>query len=245
MIFITVNTELKRKVRLFLIFVLLLLIARVGLELGKNDLEVTARLHAVRRVETDQQALALTFNLDWGKEIPALILEVLKAEGVKATFFVSGTWAETHPDLLRQIVAEGHEIGNLGYEQKSYRGSTGQYVRGQIEKTLQAVERAAGVKPRYFRPPTGLYDDLVITAAAEAGHITVKWDTDSLDWTNPGPDVIVRRVLGAVHPGDIVLLTASDGARQTLEALPQLVGGLKKKGYTLLILSDLMKLDQE
>lgn len=242
---ITVNEETKRRFRLLLALLLLALVARAGLELGRKDLAVTGKLRAIRQVETDQKAVALTFDLSWGDHVPERILEALEAGKVKATFFVAGSWADAYPEGLNGLVKAGHELGNLGYEQINYRKHSVAYVRTQIKKTAQAIEAATGLRTRYFRPPNGQYNDDVIMAAAEEGHITVQWDTDSLDWTQSNPEQVVERVLASVHPGDIILFQASDAAVHTPAALPGIIARLKQDGYRLLTLTELMALDED
>ena len=102
------------------------------------------------------------------------------------------------------------------------------------------MQKATGKKPNLIRFPNGDFDKRVLKIADSLGYKTIQWDTDSRDWMNPGKDEIVKRVLTKAHPGDIVLLHASDSCRQTHEALPEIIDGLRSKGYEFVTVSELI-----
>lgn len=195
-------------------------------------------------VKTGEPALAMTFDISWGRDTPPKVLDVLKEHNVRATFFLSGPWARRHVDLVRRIVADGHEIASHG----GAHVNLSQYPRSEIQQNIlrahQELVAASGVEPRFLRPPNGDYDDLVVATARELGYETVIWALDSIDWKNPGVDFIVRRITRLAKPGYILLFHASDSAKQTHEALPAVITRLREQGFVLLTLGELMKLGE-
>jgi peptidoglycan-N-acetylglucosamine deacetylase len=176
------------------------------------------------------QGISLTFNVGWGDEKAEPILEELKKQGVQsATFFLSGAWAERHPDIVEKINKQGYEIGSLGYAYKDYSEMEDAKVRQDILKAQEVFEKLNIKDVTLLRMPTGHFDKRVLSIADKLGLTVVHWSVNSQDWTNPGADQIVKNV-SAAKKGDIVLLHASDSAKQTQNALPQIVKSLKSKG---------------
>ncbi|WP_124726442.1 polysaccharide deacetylase family sporulation protein PdaB [Staphylospora marina] len=196
---------------------------------------------AIYSVQTDKKQVALTFDISWGEERTGPILDVLEQKGLKkATFFLSSPWAESHPDLVKRIQDMGFEIGSHGHRHDNYSSYNEEQIRTQILKADQILKELTGKKPTLIRFPNGDFDKRVLKIADQLGYKTIQWDTDSLDWTNPGKDRIVKRVLDKAHPGDIILMHASDSCRQTHEALPEIIDGLRAKGYEFVTVSELI-----
>lgn len=185
--------------------------------------------------------VCLTFDISWGEKTLPLVLKVLEEQQTPATFFLSGPWAVKHPDAVKAIYDQGHEIASHGDRHLNLSQYPKETVRENITKAhrdlLSVVERVAP----FFRPPNGDYDDLVIDTARELGFETVIWSVDSLDWKNPGPGYMVDRVLERAFPGAIILCHASDSSREIHLALPGIISGLRKKGFRLVTLSQLVE----
>lgn len=196
---------------------------------------------AIYSVKTDKKQVALTFDISWGEERTGPILDILQKKGVKkATFFLSSPWAETHQDLVKRIVDMGYEIGSHGHRHDNYSTYDDGQIRTQISKADQILTKLIGKKPNLIRYPNGDFDKRVLSIAAQLGYTSIQWDTDSLDWMNPGVDKIINRVLTRVHPGDIILMHASDSCQQTHLALPTIIDQLQAKGYELVTVSELI-----
>jgi peptidoglycan/xylan/chitin deacetylase (PgdA/CDA1 family) len=101
-----------------------------------------------------------------------------------------------------------------------------------------------GKEPNLIRLPNGDFDKRVLRIADDLGYSVIQWDTDSQDWLNKGVDTLVNRVVSKAHPGDIVLLHASDSSQQTHEALPAIIQQLREKGYQFVSVSELIKQTQ-
>jgi len=191
-------------------------------------------------VRTDQPLVALTFDISWGRQTAGPVLDILKEKGVRATFFLTGFWAKKQRDIAQRIVADGHEVASHGDDHVNLSRFDGDAIADNILTAHRDLEEATGQQARFFRPPNGDYDDLVVATARQLGYETVIWSLDTLDWKNPGVDYMVRRVLDNVRPGDIVLMHASDSSKQIHLALPRIIDGLRAQGYRLVTLGELL-----
>jgi len=196
---------------------------------------------AIYKGEKEGKKIALTFDISWGDTKALPILDLLQKEGIKnATFFLSAAWAERHPDIVKRIVEDGHEIGSMGYEYKNYTELEEAKVKRDILHARE-VFKTLGVKDiTLLRPPNGNFDKTVLKVADSVGYTVVHWSVNSNDWKNPGVDQIVNNVTSKLKGGDIVLLHASDSAKQTEKALPAIIKGVKQKGYSNATVSDII-----
>ncbi|MBA2873229.1 polysaccharide deacetylase family sporulation protein PdaB [Anoxybacillus calidus] len=196
---------------------------------------------AVYKAEKSRNEVALTFDISWGDEKAIPILNTLKKYGIKnATFFLSASWAERHPNIVKRIKEDGHEIGSMGYNYIDYTELEDDKIRRDLLQS-QKVFNMLGIKNvTLLRPPSGHFNKKVLKIADSLGYTVVHWSIDSKDWLNPGVDMIVNNVVENIDGGDIILLHASDSAKQTLEALPQIISKMKKQGYQNACISELI-----
>jgi polysaccharide deacetylase family sporulation protein PdaB len=216
-------------------------LAFVGLGLPMEEGMGPAVAQPLRSVATARRELALTFDISWGTVMPPKVLAILEREKVPATFFLSGPWAKAHPDIVQRIARDGFQIESHGQAHVNYSGLSADGVRQNLLAAESILEAVAGVKVDMVRPPNGDYDRRTLEVARALGYTVVLWDTDSLDWMNPGVERIVARVLKRAHPGDIVLLHASDTCKETDLALPAIIDGLRKAGYTFVTVDRLLQ----
>nr|WP_207711381.1 polysaccharide deacetylase family protein [Sulfobacillus harzensis] len=196
--------------------------------------------YSLRDVVTNQKVAALTFDISWGTKMPQKVFAILEKDHVPATFFVSGPWAKQNAALVKEMADKGYEVESHGWAHVNYTGLSNSGVQENIMKANQAIEQITGHRPTFVRPPNGDFSPRTIAAAKAVGYTTVTWGTDSLDWMNPGVSTIIRRVVTRIHPGDIVLLHASDTCKQTDLALPTIIQDLRQKGYTLVTMKKLL-----
>lgn len=195
---------------------------------------------AIASTRTEQKVVALTFDHSWGNKYTPAILDTLKQNDIKVTFFVMGPWALKYPEVVKQIVADGHEIGSHGHRHENYGDRSAEWVRNDLMKAHEEIKQAAGVECSLVRPPNGSYSKESLQTVHELGYKTIIWNIDSLDWKNPGRDVVIERVVKRLKPGGIILMHASDTPTQTAEALPILLEKIKEKGYSIVTVSDLL-----
>jgi len=195
---------------------------------------------------TDAPFAALTFDDGPGPSTPA-ILDALRDEGVRATFFILGRQAARHPEMVRRIRDEGHQIGSHGYDHGIlvWRGPS--YVRRQIDRTADAITRAAGpgaLSP-IFRAPHGFRGPTTWAAVRSAGYRLMGWSKGVFDSANPGADVVVQRSTAALTRGCILLLHDADGwapdapRDDTAAAIPGICAAARDQGLELVTLDEL------
>ncbi|MBS4210637.1 polysaccharide deacetylase family protein [Bacillus sp. FJAT-50079] len=176
-----------------------------------------------------EKGIALTFNIGWGDIQADPILDVLEKEEVRsATFFLSGAWAERHPDTVKRIKEMGFEIGSLGYAYEDYTELDDAQVKRDIVRGIDVLKKLDIKDVTLLRSPTGHFDKRTLSIAEKSDLTVVHWSINSQDWKNPGVEVIIDHIKKAKE-GDIVLMHASDSAIQTVEALPKAIALLEER----------------
>jgi len=202
----------------------------------------------IRRGDASRRVVALSFDAAADTGFTAQILDTLKANGITASFGVSGQWAERNPDLVRRIAREGHLLMSHSYDHPSFTGlSTGEPPLTQAERWEQldrtdaVIEELTGLSTRpYFRPPYGDYDASVNADLYARGYTyNVLWTVDSLGWDGLPAADIVRRCLDRVEPGAIYVFHVG-AASEDAAALQPIIDGLREVGYSMATVSDLI-----
>ena len=235
---ITRATQIRLLIVLALAVVVTLARACVNRQLASL---VASRLKPLSRVAIEEPLVSLTFDVTFGEVAPTQVLDALLASGARCTFFVAGPWARAHPDVVRRIVKEGHELGSQGYWHENLSTSSPERIRESIVKNHDILKAISGVEPSLFRPPNGDFDDRVIKTALEVGYTTIVWSLDSFDWRTTNTEYVVNRVTGRAKPGDIVRLHAGDLAVETAGALPAILKGLSSRGLRVVPVSELIR----
>lgn len=182
----------------------------------------------------DRKVVALTFD-DGPSEYTPEFLRVLREKGVHATFFEVGQEMPGREATMRQILAEGDELGDHTMNHVEYPGYS------QIAGAASRIEDYTHFQPCLFRPPGGAYNSGVVATAGSLGMRTVNWDVDPRDWSLPGTGAIYSNIVGHAQPGSIVLMHDGGGPRsETLAALPQVIDTLRARGYRFATVSELL-----
>ena len=196
--------------------------------------------HVPKAFFKGKDGVALTFNISWGDTNAEGIIQTLQERGIKnVTFFLSGAWAERHPHIVEKIEKAGFEIGILGYEYLDYEEIDDQKIRQDIFKAIDAFNKLNVKYKKIVRAPNGHFDQRFLQIAERNGLEVIHWSINSQDWKNPGVKQIVENV-GKAKKGDIVLLHASDSAKQTAVALPEILENLEKRKLKLVTVSELL-----
>lgn len=198
-------------------------------------------LRPIYSAKAEEKVVALTFDISWGEQMAPKVLEVLRREKVPATFFLSGPWAKSHPELVKQIQADGHEIESHGHAHVDLNTLGRDGAARNIAAAHAILKELTGREPAYIRPPNGAFNEASVQAAKDLGYATVIWSVDSLDWKNPGVDRIINRTVRLAHPGAIILMHASDSCKQTDQALPAIIQSLRQQGYRFVLLDELIR----
>jgi peptidoglycan/xylan/chitin deacetylase (PgdA/CDA1 family) len=196
----------------------------------------------VSSVPSAGRTVALTFD-DGPSENTAGIVEALRRDGARGTFFVLGRAVERAADALRAASAAGHEVANHSWSHPRFEELADDEIHDELERTATLILAETGERPRVLRCPYGSGEDRAATVAAQTGlgEAVVHWSVDPEDWSSPPPQTIVERVLTDVHPGAIVCLHDGRGRENTVEALATIVPALVADGYALVTVSELLK----
>lgn len=208
------------------------------------------RVGAISRAPAGKRRIALTFDDGPDPRYTPQILDILGRYQVKACFFVVGAKARAHPELIRQIVQAGHEIGNHGFSHKAAWLLSPVATSREIMETNRAIEELTGQKTRFCRPAWGLFNLFSIWYCWFKGLKVVLWTYMSWDWIKKAtPESITRKVLGRIKDGAILVFHDSDstpgaaegGPARVVAALPVILEGLKQKGLQVVPLEDIIK----
>ncbi|MDR6982236.1 peptidoglycan/xylan/chitin deacetylase (PgdA/CDA1 family) [Rheinheimera pacifica] len=197
----------------------------------------------VHRVDTNDKVIALTFDDGPSKRYTDQVLAILSAEQVTATFFVTGKETKQNLPQARQLLAAGHQLGNHSYNHPRMLLMSPTAVASEIEQTDAAI-RSAGYKGDIlFRPPYGKKLLVLPWYLAKHNRTTIMWDLEPE--TDPklanNAQSMVAYVINNAKPGSIVLLHVMYQSRQaSREALPQIIQGLKQKGYRFVTVDELL-----
>jgi peptidoglycan/xylan/chitin deacetylase (PgdA/CDA1 family) len=192
------------------------------------------------RIPTTSKVVALTFDAGANAAGFASIESTLRAANVRASFFLTGTWARDFPAQANLIVQDGFLAGNHSMTHPYFTQLTDAQVTAQVQDAQQAVLRVNGADTRpLFRFPFGDVNSRVIADVNGLGYVPVRWTVDSLGWegTSGGQTVqtVTNRVLAAAQPGEIVLMhlgsNPDDGTTLDATALPAIITGLQARGY--------------
>lgn len=184
----------------------------------------------VYRGNPKKEIASLMINVAWGTEYIPSMLETLREANVYATFFLDGSWLEDHEEIAKQIVDEGHEIGNHAYSHPNISELSRKEATDEIVRTQQLIKEKLGVTPRFFAPPSGDYDEETVQIAHELGLTTVLWTLDTVDWKKPSASSIVQKVTARVESGTLILMHPTES---TSKALPELIQNIKNKGLVI------------
>ena len=186
-----------------------------------------------------ENAVALTFD-DGPSDFTPQVLDILRRERVRATFFVVGEQIAGREELLRRELDQGGVIGNHTFTHINTAGA-GPEVSQQLDDASAAIKKATNFVPCLFRPPSGAKSPQSIALVKSKGMQAVGWDVDTSDYQRPPSSTIVRRVLSGAQAGSIVLMHDGGGERdQTVQALPQIIKGLRAKGYRFVTVDQLL-----
>jgi peptidoglycan/xylan/chitin deacetylase (PgdA/CDA1 family) len=190
------------------------------------------------------RAIALTFD-DGPTPSTRRLLEILAREGVPATFFVCGKNAERYPEIVREAVAAGHEIGNHTYTHPMLFAKAKEFIRDEIERTQKLLQREIGVTPVLFRAPFGVRTWGMGGIQKELGLLGVMWTVIGRDW-KAGSREVHDRIMKRAGNGAIVCLHDGRGLdpnpniRNTLSAVRALIPRLRAQGYSFQTVSSLL-----
>lgn len=202
----------------------------------------TTRKLPIYSVETEEKVVALSFDASWGADKTQDILDTLTKYDIKANYFVVSMWVEKYPEMLKKLSDSGRvEIGTHSNTHPHMSKLTRNQVQLELSTSMEVIENVTGAKVDLFRAPFGDYNDTLLEEAEKLGLYTIQWDVDSLDWKDLSATDMAARVLKSAKNGSIVLMH-NDG-KNTVQALPLIIEGLKNKGYSFKTIGELIYRD--
>ncbi len=214
-----------------------------GLYLGPLQEDATAvvatkKVLPVYSVEREDQVITISFDASWGGDKTLAILDLLDQYNAKATFFLVGIWVDKYPELVKEIAARGHEIGNHSDSHAHFTQISESKIRQELDSCSDKIEALTGIRPTLFRPPYGDYNSKVITVVRDEGYEAVQWSVDSLDWKNRGVEDLIKRATTNVQKGDIILF--HNDSEYIVEALPTILKTYQEQGFTMIPAKDIL-----
>ncbi len=191
----------------------------------------------------DGQYIAMTFDDGPHAANTPRLLDMLKQRKIHATFFVIGQNVVEYPDIMKRIVAEGHEIGSHSWSHPQLSSMSEAGVKDQLQKTHDAIVQTTGITPTLMRPPYG-----ALTARQRAwahsvwGYKIILWDVDPLDWKVRNAEHVKNEILKQTVNGSIIL--SHDIHKTTIDAMPETLDTLLGKGYKFVTVSELIAMDR-
>ncbi len=186
---------------------------------------------------------AIQCNVYQGAEYIPAMLEILRTHDATITWNLGGLFVEDHPDLVRDMLSAGHELGNHGYQHLQHSQISYEDNVQEIKLCHELVARCTGTAMQVFAPPSGDYSDVTLQAARDLGYTTFMWSADTIDWRDQDVNLILSRVRENMNDGGILLIHPTAA---TLQALPEILSILQEeKNLEVVSLGELYAMSQE
>lgn len=193
------------------------------------------------KAHTDNKEIAISFDDGPATDHTGEILEILRNENVKAAFFCIGNRITGNEDILKQVHADGHIIGNHSF---SHNGLFDLYSAKKMLDDMKQMdvemERVIGLKPKLFRPPYGVTNPNLKKAIISGGYTPVGWSVRSLDTVSSDEQQLLNKIKAGIQPGAVFLF--HDTLKITRNVLPAFIQEVKKRGYQIIPLDKLLAL---
>ncbi|MBN3957973.1 polysaccharide deacetylase family protein [Nostoc sp. NMS8] len=197
------------------------------------------------KLTPDEKVIALTFDDGPWPESTAQVLDILKQNQIKGTFFLIGQNVKNYPSLVKREIAEGHVIGNHTWHHW-YQFLNPQAAAYEIDHTADLIYQVTGIKTNLFRPPGGIMHNGVAAYARNSKYAIVLWSSDSVDYSRPAVPKLINNVFRRAKPGGIVLMHDGGGNRsKTVKALPEIIANFRKQGYSFVTIPELLEMQDK
>lgn len=197
-------------------------------------------LHSNKK--TAENWVAITFDDGPNPEFTPIVLKLLREHGARATFFCIGHHVENHPDILKQILGEGHSIGNHTYSHsKSFGFFNSKKVKAELQATKSIVKKLTGIEMNLYRPAFGVTNPQIEKSVKSLGLQSIGWSVRSLDTTLRSENTILDRITSKVSKGDIILL--HDTSEKTIAVLERLLVFLRKENLQSVTVERLLEIE--
>ncbi|MEG5050958.1 MULTISPECIES: polysaccharide deacetylase family protein [unclassified Microcoleus] len=195
-------------------------------------------------LDSQHKAIALTFDDGPWPKTTTQILDILKENNIKATFFWVGRYLQTYPEIGKQVAEAGHAIGNHTWNHQYLQYNEDGAAR-EIDRTSSLIEELTGIQTSMFRPPGGILNNGLAAYAQKKNYAVVMWSADSFDWRTL-TESLIDNVMRQANSGGIVLMHDGGGNRaRTVKALPDIIARLRKEGYSFVTVPELLQMQEQ
>jgi peptidoglycan/xylan/chitin deacetylase (PgdA/CDA1 family) len=197
-------------------------------------------IHSNRK--TKKNWVAITFDDGPNPEFTPKVLKLLQLYNAKASFFCVGQQLWDHADVVKDIIGQGHTIGNHTYTHSNSFGFFGaKKVMAELLRTNAAIKKITGLETKFYRPAFGVTNPNINKAVKKLGLQTIGWSIRSLDTTKRSKKAILNRISGKLNQGDIILL--HDNSEKTVEVLEQLLLFLQRNRMQSVTVDQLLEIE--
>ena len=197
------------------------------------------------KLPPEKKVIALTFDDGPWPNSTAKVLDILKKNNIKGTFFVVGQNVKNYPDLTKRVVTDGHVIANHTWHHW-YHHMNAQAAAYEVANTGDIIYKTTGVKTSLFRPPGGNMRNGVAAYAKSNKYAIIMWSADSMDYSRPAVPRLMNNIFREAKPGGIVLMHDGGGDRShTVKALPEIISKFRKQGYEFVTVPELLEMQDQ
>ena len=211
-------------------------------DLGKANLQLLEENNGIAMGNKNDKYLYLTFDEGYEAGYTEQILKTLKENDVKATFFITAHYLNTQEDLVKQMIDEGHIVGNHTVNHKSMPDLTDEKINSEIMDLHKAIYEKFGYEMKYIRPPMGEFSERTLSITNSLGYKTVMWSFAYEDWNEdkqPEEETAKQKILNNLHNGAIILLHGN--SKTNTNILGDIIKEAKNMGYEFKSLDDFAK----
>ena len=201
-------------------------------DVGKENNRIIDKYNGMCLGNSEKKYLYLTFDAGYEAGYTEKIIEVLKENNVKGTFFITGHYLNTTSELVQKMIENGNTVGNHTVNHKSMPSLTEEKVKSEIMELHQTVNEKFGYELKFIRPPMGEFSEKTLNITSSLGYKTVMWSFAYKDWdekSQPQLEDSKKKVLDNVHNGEIMLLHAN--SKTNTEKLDSIIKEIKNMGY--------------
>lgn len=190
-----------------------------------------------------EKMVALTFDDGPDNNITPKIVETLTQYNVNGNFFFIGEQVRKYPFVVEKAYKEGNLILSHSNNHVQLDKLNVDEIKNEISKGEEEIFKVIGKRPKLIRPPYGAIDKKVIKTVEDSGDKIVLWSIDTLDWSQRERKNITKNIIDNLRPGEIILMHSNEDKSETLKALPDIIKGVKEKGYQIVTLDKLLKVE--
>jgi peptidoglycan/xylan/chitin deacetylase (PgdA/CDA1 family) len=225
----------------FIYFILLLIYSFI-LFYGSYFIQSNFYIKTICSAQTTKKEIAISFDDGPAANYTQEILQVLKNENIKATFFCIGNCIAGNEKIFRQINEEGHIIGNHSYSHHFWFDLfSSKKMLNDMALMNEITKETIGLTPKLFRPPYGVTNPNLKNAIVKGNYIPIGWNIRSMDTVINNEEKLLNKISSAIKPGAIILF--HDTSKTTLAVLPAFISYVKTNGYEIMRLDKMLNLN--